>query len=70
MDAAVRVVHEESLFTAGDAFPTFVCRGVRFGINICSDTQVSAAAAAIARAGARLLLVPAQNMMRRETVFY
>jgi predicted amidohydrolase len=60
----------ESLFTAGDAFPTFICRGVRFGINICSDTRVPAAAAARAAAGARLLLVPAQNMMRRETALH
>jgi predicted amidohydrolase len=55
----------ESLFKAGDAYPTFELRGVRFGINICSDTQFAEAAAPVAAQGARLLLVPAQNMMRR-----
>jgi len=55
----------ETLFEAGDAYPTFELHGVRFGINICSDTQFAEAAAPVAAQGARLLLVPAQNMMRR-----
>jgi predicted amidohydrolase len=38
----------------------------RFGINICYDTKFAGAAAAVATQGAQLLLVPAQNMMRRE----
>ena len=57
----------ESVFDAGDAYPTFEMRGVTFGINVCSDTQFAEAAAAVAAQGARLLLVPAQNMMRRDT---
>lgn len=36
----------ESVFTAGDAYPVFDCCGVRFGINICSDTGFRQAAAA------------------------
>jgi predicted amidohydrolase len=40
--------------------------GLRFGINICYDTQFAEAAAAVAGQDAQLLLVPAQNMMRRE----
>lgn len=55
----------ESLFDRGDAYPTFESRGVRFGINICYDTQFAEAAAPVAAQGAQLLLVPAQNMMRR-----
>lgn len=55
----------ESLFDKGAAYPTFVLHGVRFGINICYDTQFGDAAAPVAAQGARLLLVPAQNMMRR-----
>ncbi|MBV1849406.1 carbon-nitrogen hydrolase family protein [Catellatospora tritici] len=55
----------ETYFTAGQEYPTFVCNGVRFGINICYDTRFPEAAAAVAGQGARLLLVPAQNMMRR-----
>jgi predicted amidohydrolase len=64
------LVGGESLFTAGDSFPVFDCAGVRFGINICYDTQHPQAAAAVAAAGAQALLVPAQNMMRREKSFW
>ncbi len=56
----------ESLFDPGDAYPIFDIGGVRFGINICSDTQFPDAAAAVAAQGAQLLLVPSQNMMRRQ----
>jgi predicted amidohydrolase len=52
------------MFDRGAACPTFVLRDVRFGINICYDTQFGDAATPIAAQGARLLLVPAQNMMR------
>jgi predicted amidohydrolase len=60
------LVAGESLFDRGDAYPTFALRGVRFGVNICYDTQFAEAAAAVAAQGAQLLLVPAQNMMRRD----
>jgi 5-aminopentanamidase len=56
----------ESLFDKGDAYPTFEYQGVRFGINICHDTQFTEPAASVAAQGARVLLVPAQNMMRRD----
>jgi predicted amidohydrolase len=46
----------ESLFTTGCAYQVFDRRGVRFGINICCDTQFSQAAAAVAAAGAQVLL--------------
>lgn len=55
----------ESVFTAGDQYPTFDCHGVRFGINICYDAQFPQAAAGVAAGGADLLLLPAQNMMPR-----
>ncbi|HEX4216696.1 MAG TPA: carbon-nitrogen hydrolase family protein [Candidatus Dormibacteraeota bacterium] len=55
----------ESLFERGDRYPVFEVRGVRFGINICHDTRFPGAAAQVAAHGARVLLVPAQNMMRR-----
>lgn len=55
----------ESLFEAGERYPVLDLYGVRVGINICSDTQNPEGAAAVAAQGARLLLVPAQNMMRR-----
>ncbi|MFB9238335.1 carbon-nitrogen hydrolase family protein [Plantactinospora siamensis] len=56
----------ESMFTPGEAYPIFDCAGVRFGINICYDTGFPGAAAAVAAGGADVLLVPAQNMMRRQ----
>ncbi|RSM64032.1 carbon-nitrogen hydrolase family protein [Actinoplanes sp. ATCC 53533] len=61
------LVPGESLFAPGDTYPTFTARGVRFGVNICYDTQFADAAASVAAQGAHLLLVPAQNMMRRDT---
>lgn len=59
------LVAGESLFAKGSDYPVFDLQGVRFGINICYDTQFTDAAAAVREQGARLLLVPAQNMMRR-----
>jgi predicted amidohydrolase len=59
----------ESVFTAGDAYPVFDCGGVRFGVNICYDARFPQAAAAVAAGGAQVLLLPAQNMMRREKAF-
>jgi predicted amidohydrolase len=64
------LVPGESLFHEGDAYPTFELQGVRFGINICYDTQFAEAAVAVAAQGAQLLLVPAQNMMRRESAIH
>ncbi len=64
------LVPGESLFDKGDTYPTFVLRGVRFGINICYDTQFGESAAPVAAQGSRLLLVPAQNMMRRAAALH
>jgi predicted amidohydrolase len=58
---------EAAVFDPGDSYPVFTRHGVTFGVNICYDTQFPAAAAAVAAKGAGLLLVPAQNMMRRES---
>lgn len=55
----------ESLFEPGAAFPVFELKGVTYGINICFDTNFAEAAAPLAAQGARLMLVPSQNMMRR-----
>ncbi len=55
----------EALFCRGDEYPVFEVKGLRYGINICYDTQFAGAAARIAGQRARVLLVPAQNMMRR-----
>ena len=60
----------EAAFTAGDAYPVFDLNGIRLGINICYDTQFPVAARAVAAQGGRVLLVPAQNMMRRANAEY
>ncbi len=57
----------ERIFTAGSEYPVFQINDLKFGINICYDTQFSEAAENIARQGAMLLLCPANNMMRYET---
>lgn len=61
---------EAVVFTPGDSYPVFDHSGVRFGINICYDTQFPDAAAAVAASGAQVLLVPAQNMMRRDKALW
>jgi predicted amidohydrolase len=53
----------EALFEPGTAYPTFDVDGLRFGINICYDTNFNEAAAALADGGARLIVCPANNMM-------
>jgi 5-aminopentanamidase len=57
----------ERIFKAGSEYPVFEINGLKFGINICYDTQFAAAAAALAEQGAKLILCPANNMMRCET---
>jgi predicted amidohydrolase len=59
------LVPGEAAFDRGVEYPVFDLHGIRCGINICADTRFADAAAAVAAQGARLLLVPAQNMMRR-----
>ena len=62
--------HNESFFTPGANYPIFTIKGLPFGINICYDAQFANAAKAVADQGAGLLLLPAQNMLRRETAEY
>ena len=56
----------ERCFRPGEESPTFEVEGLRFGINICFDTNFADAALAVAQQGASLLLCPANNMMRRQ----
>ncbi|MDO8378197.1 carbon-nitrogen hydrolase family protein [Phenylobacterium sp.] len=57
----------EQLFTPGTDSPVFETAGVKFGVNICYDTNFPQAAAKVADAGATLLVCPANNMMARPT---
>lgn len=56
----------ESCFRPGGEVRTFDVDGLRFGINICFDTNFAEAALSVAQQGASLLLCPANNMMRRQ----
>lgn len=56
----------EVIFEPGRAYPVFEVRGLRFGVNICYDTNFKEAAVAVADRGAKLIVCPANNMMRTE----
>jgi predicted amidohydrolase len=56
----------EAAFQPGTTTPVFEIDGLRFGINICSDTNFPAAARSVADLGATLLVCPANNMMPRQ----
>ena len=57
----------ERIFKAGSEYPVFQINGLKFGINICYDTQFSEAAENVAKQGVTLILCLANNMMRYET---
>ena len=56
----------ESAFSAGTDTPVFNADGLKFGINICFDTNFPVAAEGVADRGATLIVCPANNMMRRD----
>lgn len=56
----------EQAFEAGRDSPVFDVAGLRFGINICYDTNFPEAARKVAAGGASLIVCPANNMMRRK----
>jgi predicted amidohydrolase len=60
----------ELFFTPGTDYPIFDIKGLKYGINICYDSQFADAAKAVADQRAALLLSPAQNMLKRETAEY
>ena len=57
----------EHIFDAGSESNVFEVEGLRFGINICHDTNFPAAARNLADLGAALIVCPANNMHRRKT---
>ncbi|AHF84394.1 hydrolase [Rhizobium leguminosarum bv. trifolii WSM1689] len=56
----------ERAFEAGKESPLFAIGALRFGINICYDTNFPEAAAKVAASGASLILCLSNNMMPRE----
>ncbi|WP_091736091.1 carbon-nitrogen hydrolase family protein [Phenylobacterium immobile] len=61
-----RLLRSERCFRAGEETPIFEIGGLRFGINICSDTNFAELALAVAQKGASLLVCPANNMLPHE----
>ena len=61
-----RLLANESMFTAGDRYPVFEVDALRFGVNICYDTNFPEAAWSIRDQGADLLICCANNMLSRE----
>jgi len=57
----------EQIFDAGSESHVFEIGGLRFGINICYDTNFPEAARKIADLGASLIVCPVNNMLRRKT---
>lgn len=53
----------EKVFTAGIEYPVFDIDGLRFGINICYDTQFPEAAANLTDQGAKVILCVSNTMM-------
>ncbi|MEO8685226.1 MAG: carbon-nitrogen hydrolase family protein [Devosia sp.] len=56
----------EQAFRPGDDSPIFSVDGLRFGINICFDTNFPEAARKVADLGASLIVCCANNMMPRD----
>ncbi|MGR9497444.1 carbon-nitrogen hydrolase family protein [Rhizobium leguminosarum] len=56
----------ERAFEAGKESPLFAVGDLRFGINICYDTNFPEAAGTIAASGASLILCLSNNMMPRD----
>lgn len=59
----IRLLGSESAFTAGTDSPIFEIGGLRFGINICSDTGAPECARSVAEGGGQLIVCPANNML-------
>jgi len=63
----VHLLGGEHIFDAGSDNHVFEITGLRFGINICYETNFPEAARRIADLGASLIVCPANNMCRRQT---
>jgi predicted amidohydrolase len=63
----VHLLGGEQIFDAGSDSHVFQIAGLRFGINICHDTNFPEAARKVADLGASLIVCPANNMCRRNT---
>lgn len=60
------LLKSESFFASGSEMPIFSVDGIRFGVNICYDTNSPAIAKMIADQSGKLIVCLANNMMPRE----
>ena len=60
------LLSREGCFDPGGTAEVFELDGLRFGINICNDTNFPAAAWDVAALGASLIVCPANNMLPRK----
>lgn len=60
------LLRREQCFEAGKDICVFAVDGLRFGINICYDTNFAEAAREVADLGAKLVVCPANNMLSRK----
>lgn len=60
------LLDRERCFDAGCAPGVFQANGLRFGINICHDTNFATATRGAAALGALLILCPANNMLPQQ----
>jgi predicted amidohydrolase len=63
----VHLLGGEHIFDAGSDSHVFEIPGLRFGVNICYDTNFPEAARKVADLGASLIVCPANNMHFRKT---
>lgn len=56
----------ERCFEPGEDYPAFEVEGLKFGINICFDTNFPEAARRVADQGCDLIVCPANNMLPRQ----
>jgi len=63
----VHLLASEQIFGAGGDNHVFEIADLRFGINICYDTNFPEAARKVAKLGASLIVCPANNMLHRKT---
>jgi predicted amidohydrolase len=63
----VHLLGGERIFTPGSDSNVFEVSGLRFGINICYETNFPEAARKVADLGASLIVCPANNMHHRKT---
>lgn len=60
------LLRSEAIYGAGTDCEVFEAGGLRFGINICYDTNFPEAARKVADGGAQLLVCTANNMLPRD----